>query len=157
MIAISAILLTLSASALRNYWFAQALEGSKDEVVSQLRQIQQRTDAENARLVYGARFQVGTSNWAVIRYDLGNLPGTSDDVCDALTSYRFDNGVTITAAAFEAPSGVLLSKCPGSSQAFAMFFARGTATAGSVTLRHPITDKTRTVTVLPLTGRVWGS
>lgn len=153
-ITISAMLLALSASALRHYWMTQALEGSADSLVSQFRQVQQRTDSESAPLVYGVRFEVGTSNWAVVRYDPKSATTVDDDICTQLTTFQFDNGVRVSSSSFDAPSEVVLSKCPASEQEFAMFFARGTATEGSVTLRHPITNRTRTVTVLPLTGRV---
>lgn len=152
-ILLSAILMTLSASALRTYWFTQALETSGQDVVSQFRQLQQRTDSFGHPLVYGARFEVGTSRWAVVRYDPKSATVTSDDVCDVTTQQTFADGVTISAADFEPPSGILVSKCAGSSQKFVFFYARGTATAGSVTLTHPITGKTRTISVLPLTGR----
>jgi prepilin-type N-terminal cleavage/methylation domain-containing protein len=152
-IVIGAVLLTLGASALRRYWFTQALEGSADALVSQMRQVQQRTDSESAPLVYGVRLEEGTSAWAVVKYDPKSATTTDDDECTQLSTYEFSDGIRITAASFDSPPSILLSKCPESSQDFAMFFARGTATSGSVSLRHPITGKTRTVTVLPLTGR----
>ena len=152
-ISLMAILFTLSASALRHYWFTQALDGSVQSAVSQLRQAQQRTDSESAPLVYGVRFQVGSSNWAVVKYDPVSPATTADDVCTQVNNYTFD-GVVIASASFSTSSNVLLSKCPQPSQQFAMFFARGTATGGSLTLRHPITGRTKTITVLPLTGRV---
>jgi prepilin-type N-terminal cleavage/methylation domain-containing protein len=154
-LALGAVLVGLSASALRNYWFTQALEGSTAQVMSQMRQVQQRTDSESAPLVYGVRFEVGTPNWAVVRYDPKSATTPDDDECTQIAAHQFSDGVSISGATFDAPPGaVVLSKCPQSSQVFAMFFARGTATQGTVTLRHELTERIRTISVLPLTGRV---
>ena len=153
-ISLLAILMGLTASALRNYWLTQQLEGASDSLVSQLRQAQQRTDSESAPLVYGVRFQEGTPNWAVVQYDPQSPATTDDDVCNQLSTYAFPDSVAIEVADFNAPTNVLLSKCPEPSLDFVMFYARGTATDGSVTLTSTTTGKSRTVSVLPLTGRV---
>ena len=153
-ISILGILFTLSAYSLRGYWLTQALEGASDDLVSQMRQVQQRTDSESAPLVYGVRLEEGTRNWAVIRYDPKSPSTPTDDECTQLTTYQFADGVTISAAEFDPPPNVTLSKCPQPLLDFAMFFARGTATDGTVTLTHSVTNKTRTINVLPLTGRV---
>jgi prepilin-type N-terminal cleavage/methylation domain-containing protein len=153
-ILITTVLLTLGASALRHYWLTQALEGSTEEVVSQLRQLQQRTDSESHPIVYGARFQVSTSSWAIVRYDPKEPTTIGDDECTVDSTRAFSDGVVVSAASFDSPPGVDLSKCPESSQRFVLFYARGTATGGSLTLRHDITATSETISVLPLTGRV---
>jgi hypothetical protein len=153
-ILISTILLALGASALRHYWLTQALSGATRQLVSQLRQLQQRTDAESHPIVYGARFTVGTSDYALIRYDPKDASVTTDDECSLLETRSFEAGVRISAASFDPAPGLVMSKCPGSAQPFTFFYARGTATEGSVTLTHPVTGRSSTVTVLPLTGRV---
>jgi prepilin-type N-terminal cleavage/methylation domain-containing protein len=153
-ITVTAILLTLGASALRHYWLTQALDGSAEEVVSQLRQLQQRTDSESHPIVYGARFDVGTGSWAVVRYDPVSATTPDDDVCSLDSTQAFSDGIVVSSADFADPPGLERSRCPGSSQEFVFFYARGTATGGSVTLRHNITTNTETVSVLPLTGRV---
>jgi prepilin-type N-terminal cleavage/methylation domain-containing protein len=153
-ITLTTILLALGASALRHYWLTQALEGSAEELVSQLRQLQQRTDSESHPLVYGARFEIGTSNWAIVRYDPKSATTTADDECTVDSTRLFSDGVAVSAASFDTPPGVVVSKCPDSAQAFVFFYARGTATGGSLTLRHGVTTDTETVSVLPLTGRV---
>jgi prepilin-type N-terminal cleavage/methylation domain-containing protein len=153
-ITITAILLTLSASALRSYWLTQALKGSTEQLVSQLRQLQQRTDAESHPVVYGARFEVGTPNWVLVRYDPKDATITTDDECTVVGTRSFDDGVNIAAADFDPPTGLVVSKCPSSAQEFTFFYARGTATEGSVTLTHATTGRSSTVSVLPLTGRV---
>lgn len=153
-VSLAAILLTLSANALRTYWRNQQIDGAGEQVVSQLRQVQEQTDSESHPLVYGVRFDVGTSNWAIVRYDPKSSATTTDDECTVSGTRSFPAGVTISAASFTAPSGILISKCSSSSQPFAFFYARGTATAGSATLSQASTGKTRTISVLPLTGRV---
>jgi hypothetical protein len=142
--------LTLGASALRTYWLTQALEGSAEEIVSQLRQLQQRTDSESHPLVYGVRFEVGSSAWTIIRYD----PSAALNKCTTDGTRTFSDGVYVSAANFASPSNVNVTDCPNSSQQFVFFYARGTATGGSLTLRHDITSDTETISVLPLTGRV---
>jgi prepilin-type N-terminal cleavage/methylation domain-containing protein len=149
-ITITGILLTLGASALRTYWLTQALEGSAEEIVSQLRQLQQRTDSESHPLVYGVRFEVGSSAWTIIRYD----PSAALNKCTTDGTRTFSDGVYVSAANFASPSNVNVTDCPNSSQQFVFFYARGTATGGSLTLRHDITSDTETISVLPLTGRV---
>jgi type II secretory pathway pseudopilin PulG len=153
-ITITSLLLMLSALALRNYWLTQALEGSAEQVVSQLRQLQQRTDSESHPIVYGSRFEIGTPNWAIVRYDPKSPTTTDDDECTLDSTRAFSDGVVASAASFDSPPGLVMSKCPASSQRFVFFYARGTATAGSVTLRNEITARTETISVLPLTGRV---
>jgi prepilin-type N-terminal cleavage/methylation domain-containing protein len=153
-IAITGILLTLGAAALRTYWLTQALEGSAEQLVSQLRQLQQRTDAESHPVVYGARFRQGTPDWVTVRYDPKSPTTATDDECTVVGTRQFSDGVNISAASFDPPPGLVLAKCPNPSEAFVFFYARGTATEGSVTLAHPITGRSRTISVLPLTGRV---
>jgi prepilin-type N-terminal cleavage/methylation domain-containing protein len=152
--ALLAILLTLSAGALRHYWWAQTIDGAGEEVVSQLRQVQERTRSEGYPLAYAVRFEVGTRNWAIVRYDAKSATMTDDDECTVDSTRTLAEGVTISAASFDPPGGIVLSKCPGSTQAFAVFNPRGTATGGSVTLTQAATGRTRTITVLALTGRV---
>jgi prepilin-type N-terminal cleavage/methylation domain-containing protein len=153
-ISITSVLLTLSASALRNYWLTQALKGSTEQLVSQLRQLQQRTDAESHPVVYGARFEVGTPNWATVRYDPKSATTTTDDECTLVATPSFSDGVNVSAADFDPPAGLDVSKCPSPAQDFTFFYARGTATQGAVTLTHSTTGRSETVSVLPLTGRV---
>jgi prepilin-type N-terminal cleavage/methylation domain-containing protein len=154
---LAGILMALSAGALRNYWLTQALNGATEDVISQLRQVQQRTDAESHPLVYGVRFEVGSSNWAIVKYDPKSATTASDDTCTPDSARVFADGVVVSTASFDAPSLIDKSKCPEADEEFAFFYARGTATEGSVTLRQLSTGKTRTVSVLPLTGRVRSS
>src|ERR671919_1599180 len=68
-ILIASLLMGLGALALRNYWFVQALRRSRAEVVTQMRQAQQRATAESHPLVYGVWFEPGESGWGVVKYD----------------------------------------------------------------------------------------
>lgn len=186
--AIGAILLTLSGAAVRHFWLAQTLDGATDEVVAQLRQVQQRATTESNPLVYGIHFREGSSDWKIVRY----TPGTSStqtclvteedgvkvkvctagtdgtaDACELVESETFGTGVfsaavEISAADFSAGGGTdeqavcrgALGTSPKSKDKFVMFYARGSATAGSVTLRQPTLDRTEQVNVAGLTGRV---
>ena len=159
-VGLTAVLLTLGASALREYWFRQALDGSAEAVESEFRHLQQQTVAESHPLVFGAWFRTGAQaggQWGSLKFDPKDASTSADDVCTLVGSPRtFDAGVVVDAASFEEPVGVG-STCSGvapsgSKQVF--FYARGAATAGSVTLFHPATGRSRTVTVSGLTGRV---
>lgn len=158
-LALGAILLTLSAGALRNFWFVQSLEGATSEVTTQLRRIQVRTTSESNPLVYGARFRFGSSEWGVVRYDPNG--GTCTEVetksldtgvfsagarisgNTSLTTFSTTNETTTCRTALSAPD-----------DQFAFFYARGSATAGQVTVEQPQLGRIRTVTVAAITGRV---
>lgn len=186
---ITAVLLTLGAFAVRQFWFVQALDGSADEVVAQLRQVQQRSTAENHPLVYGVHFREDSSTWQIVRYVPGTAatqtcivsnedgvpvqictagsPGTAN-TCTAVEKRVFGTGafaapIEITAADFSS-SGSETSEqtiCrgsvgtpPKSKDKFVMFYARGNATPGSVTLRQPSLGRTKVISVAGVTGRV---
>ena len=69
-------------------------------------------------------------------------------------------GVEVSAMDFTAAPGVTsvcASQIPGAgaSDEFALFFARGTATQGSITFTHPsLSGRSVGLTVTPITGRV---
>ena len=156
-LSVSAILLTLGASALRTYWLTQSLETAEAETVAQMRNLQERAVSESNPRVYGMRFRVGTSEWGLILFNGGSDPGISDDVCNQLEIHEFD-GVTIEAASFAA-APVVTSKCSSeawatTSDRFVFFYPRGTATAGEVTLHQPSVNKRTEVEVSAMTGRV---
>jgi len=158
-ILLASILVTLGAFAFRHYWYVQSLEGGEDELLTQLRGLQQRVVSESFPLVYGARFEPGSSRWVHVQYD----PGTEDCTLVADTEFRtgeFNAGVEIQSASFDPYSsgGVdVTTECQdGSPNAeVVFFFARGTATGGDVTIVQPnLEDRTKTVCVASLTGRV---
>lgn len=164
--AITATLLTLGASAVRHFWLVRTLEGAADDVQSGLRSLHEQATSESHPLVYGARFRVGSSEWYVFQYN-PNASTESGWSCTDRTpreaTFRFDGGVTVSSASFSLDSaastirdrcGSVLPGVAGSSDEYAMFYARGDATPGSVTLRQPALGRARTVDVLGLTGRV---
>lgn len=163
--ALLSILMTIGVFSLRQFWFVRSLEGGKQEMVTQLRQLQQRVGAASAPLVYGARFTVGSGEWDLVEYDTAN-PG---DPCELIREgtfdkeVQFDAGVVVTQADFAnygntpAPnSNNITGDCLGGATGdIAWFFARGTATRGFVTIRQPVLDRTETICVSGLTGRVY--
>jgi prepilin-type N-terminal cleavage/methylation domain-containing protein len=156
-IAISAILMTLGASALRGYWFGRALRDGAEQVVSELRNVQERSVSESHPLVYGGWFDDGSSEWGVVRFDPKDVSVTEDDECAVVSGpNEFSAGVVVDEVSFDdmtPQTSVCASAVPSGSE-IAFFFARGTASPGSVTLLQPRNGDTETVTVTGLTGRV---
>ncbi len=159
-ILISSILLTLSATAVRRYWFASAIESSAEEIVAELRSVQQRTIAASHPMVYGAWFREGPASdqWGVLRYDPKDPSSSDDDVCTQVASANsFGDGVVVSAANFQAAGGTIEAECgpaapPGAAVVF--FYARGSATPGQITLFQAELDQEVTITVSGVTGRV---
>jgi prepilin-type N-terminal cleavage/methylation domain-containing protein len=163
-IALSLILLTLSAGSMRSYWLNQQLSGAAGEVRSQLRQLQERTVSESHPNVYGVRFRVGTSSWGVLDYNPTITASHPAATCTD-TPMTFSSSVKVSVASFTVPSGseaanivnLCKSSIPGAgSDQMMLFFARGTATPGSVSLTHPLVGRSKTLTVSAITGRVDG-
>lgn len=150
--AIGALLLTLSAGALRDYTRGKALAGARDRVVTQLRHAQQRTFAEGYPKAYGVRFLKGGQRWDLVRYD------ASTGGCAVVESNVFDNTVEIAATGTDFPDGGAAAACaglaPAGSYEVVLFYARGTASAGTVKLDLDESPKTRSVQVDAATGRV---
>jgi prepilin-type N-terminal cleavage/methylation domain-containing protein len=157
--ALTAILLTLTASGLRHYWFVQSLESAKGEVVSQLRQLQEQVVSETHPTVFGARFKIGSSDWGVVEYDPQTYAGHPSATCTQVRSNKLGSGVQVSAASFTAPSDsamdTMCKSIPGASgDKFVFFYARGSATGGSVTVMQPQLSRSYTINVTPITGRV---
>lgn len=163
------VVLTLSAFAFRQFWYVQALEGARDEVVSQLRQRQEQAVSESHPLVFAARFNEGTSEWALVEYSPDD-PATvaNEQSCIEVETLRFSSGVRLADVAVASSpeatwcAGNLLyagalggGAVPGrETSEYVMFYPRGTATSATITLNRPTVNHTRTVEVLPITGRV---
>lgn len=147
------VLLSLGAFALRNYWLVQSIEGGKSELISGLRGAQELAVTESQPLVFGVRLKVGSSDWDIVRYD-PEPPAT----CSVERPSTFPAGLVVSAASFVESSGITSacrSQIPNATtDQFAFFFPRGTATSGSVTLRQPALGRTTSLSVLPITGRV---
>ena len=152
------IAVTLAALALRHYWFVQSLEGGKDEVVTQLRGLQQRVISETFPLVYGARFTPNAASWQHVQFNPDT--GTCTKVQDGdLDGGQFSGDVRIQSADFDdySSGGVDVSALCRQGIAGAevvFFFARGTATEGELTLVQPRLARTKEVCVAGSTGRV---
>jgi prepilin-type N-terminal cleavage/methylation domain-containing protein len=154
------IMLTLTASALKTFWIRRALDGSTKQVTAQLRQLQQRAVAESHPLVYGARFTEGSDSYTLLRYNPSN---PTPPVCTQMNTLTLEDGVEVAeGTSFTASPYTPLSECGtvGSDDHFVFFFARGTATGGSLKLTHEglaeTTKSTTTISVTNLTGRVEG-
>jgi type II secretion system protein H len=147
-----AILFALGAFALRHYWFVQSLEKASDEIVTELRAAQQRVNAESHPVVYGVRFDPGSASWGVVQYD----PRKVSNQCISVETRSFEGGVEVEAASFGG-GGDAEASCAtalGAGNEFAFFYARGSATPGSVTVESQQTGRTKVVDVAGVTGRV---
>ncbi len=157
-ISLAVVMLTLGASAVRHFWLVRSLEGGRDEVISQLRELQQRVVAETNPLVYGARFRVGSGEWGLVRYNI------QTGVCTQFETRSFETGVIVSAVDLAEPSWIATCRSAlGATDEFVFFFARGSATEGLLTppgtpsaieLRQPVLDRTQRVAVTGITGRV---
>ncbi|HYO61092.1 MAG TPA: prepilin-type N-terminal cleavage/methylation domain-containing protein [Actinomycetota bacterium] len=151
---VMSILLGLGAYSLRRYWQTRALHGSIDEVVSELRTEQQKASSESHPWVWGVWFKQGSGRWGVVR---GNA---STGTCALQSRRSLPASVTFAGASFaDVTSPGLSASCANEAEAgaeVALFFPRGTATEGSVSLRHLEVGggAARTITVSPITGRV---
>lgn len=154
------VVLTLGATGFRHYWLLHSLDAAQGDVASQLRQTQARVASESHPFIYGARFSPGSTAWSLVKYDQGSdRLSTDDDSCAADGLQRTMPGVVTVAppdSGFSAPSGVDVSKCGGAhdTDVFVMFYAKGTATGGKLTLRSPALDREREIVVSALTSRV---
>ena len=146
--------LSLGAFSIRRYWQTRALSGSVDQVLTELRGEQQDASTATHPWVYGAWFKAGTSRWGLVRAN--SLTGA----CQVLSRRTFDSGVRVATASFDQVTTQNLSaNCSTAAEtgaAIVFFFARGTATGGTVALSHPKVSggATKTVRVYPVTGKV---
>lgn len=149
---IGAVLLGLGAVALRQFSRAKALESAHTTTVTQLRAVQQRTFTEGYPRAYGVRYLKNGTRWDVVRFDAA--AGT----CTVVESHQLTNSVVV-APTTDFPDSTAATACrgaaPGASADFevALFYARGSATAGTVTFKLNGTSKTRSITVNGSTGR----
>jgi prepilin-type N-terminal cleavage/methylation domain-containing protein len=156
------VLLALAATALRQFWRVQSLEGGQDELSTELRGLQARVVSESHPLVYGAAFKVGSSGWINVQYN----PETG--ACTRVRSSDFDGGefsggVVVKSLGFEGYSagsplvdvtGLCSDAGSGGWTDVVFFFARGSATRGSVTIEHTSLGREKTVCVNGVTSRV---
>ena len=151
---IVAVVVTLGAYATGHYWKVRALNGAVEEVTTELRGEQQDASSQSHPHVWGAWFKTGTNRWGIVR---GNI---KTGICTVTSRRTFPAGVEVQSASFSDITTLSLSSnCTTAAESGAeivLFLARGTATAGSVSLRHPQVSggTARTITVSPITGRV---
>ena len=151
------IILTISVGALRHFWLQRALNSGGENVLTQLRSTQENAVSESYPVVYGVRFDVGEDDWYVVRYDPMNA-GAGDDTCTVTESYALESKVKIDSASFTDDVNItsFCRSATGSpaTSAFVFFYPRGNATAGQVVLEHTGINKSVTIDVAALTGRV---
>lgn len=154
-IALMSVLMTLGAFALRQYWFQRALYGEQDEIVTQLRSMQEKVTAESNPLVYGARFIKNSPSWRIVQYDPNRTPAGTE--CRTLRTISMDGGVEIKRSRFEevSPATVCDDQLGGRPRDYVFFFSRGTSTSGGVTITQTNLDGRRlSLCVNGITGRV---
>lgn len=148
------IVLTLGAYSLRRYWQTGALRAGVDEVISELRGEQQDASTATHPWVYGAWFKAGSNRWGTIRAN------SQTGACQVLSRRTFDSGVRVSTASFDdVTTQSLTANCTTAAESGAevvFFFARGTATGGTVALSHPEVSggAVKTVRVYPVTSKV---
>jgi hypothetical protein len=153
------VLLALGVFALRQFWLTHSLRGGREEVVNQLRQLQQRSVSESHPLVYGARFRVGSPTFGLVKFNPHDTSTTTDDTCVEMSSVTLGSNVQVSEVDFVDAAGIT-SLCRtqitgGALDEYSFFYARGTATEGDLTLAVPaMPGKTLSLSVTPITGRV---
>lgn len=157
-VSLMAVIVALGSVALRNYYQVRSLKEAQGMVVTQLRQVQQRSVAESHPNIYGVRFRKGTNEWSIVRYDANTA------TCSVVTSKTFEGGVIVAS-----DSGTLISAAagtvpcrnasPGASaeNEVALFNPSGTATSGSLRLTSAPLARSKNLTISALTGRVTAS
>ncbi|MQB01713.1 MAG: prepilin-type N-terminal cleavage/methylation domain-containing protein [Actinobacteria bacterium] len=159
---IMSVLFTLGALAIRQFWFVRALSGSQDQIATQLRQIQQRVVAETHPLVYGARFHVGDKTMSLVRFDPETNTCRQYQTVELGTGVEIAVGTDVTSDSTEPhifcsanltlPGGGAVSN--RSTSEYVFFFARGNGTPGTITIRSTPLDRTESVQIAGITGRV---
>jgi prepilin-type N-terminal cleavage/methylation domain-containing protein len=154
-IALISLLVSLSAVALRNFWFVEAVDRATGELTSLMKRTQQRVVAETHPLVYGTWFKAGSSDWGVVKFDPKAIDTSTDDVCTLENPKLMADGVKVTAITGDTTSEAALECLTVLPDAtFVFFYARGTATEATVTIGKDDSSGTGTISVSPLTGRV---
>src|SRR5918999_5915960 len=87
------VLLSIGAFALRQFWLTHALRGGREEVVTQLRQLQQRSVSESHPLVYGARFKIGSPTFGLVKFNPHDTATTTDDTCVEMSTVTMGSNV----------------------------------------------------------------
>lgn len=157
--ALTTVLLSLGAVAVRHFWLVRSLQGAEDQVVAQMRQVQQRSMAETYPIIYGLRFEKNTSNWGIVRYNAASA------TCTAVSTLRLGDGVIfVNDAETDFPdvttaTAACRNAAPSSASYEIVFFypkgsTNATSAIGTVKVKQPALGTTEKVQVSPLTGKV---
>lgn len=154
---IAVVLMTLSALALRSFWFAQSLKGASDILVGELRNQQEESVSQSHPLVFGVGVTDGATQVISYRFD----PDAAAPRCTA-TPVPFDSGVFTAAVVVESflitndtmADEYVDCQAAASSDRIVFFYARGTSNGGTIVLEQPNTLNRRSMSVSGLTGRV---
>lgn len=172
-----AITMAIAMPSIRQYWFVQSLHGARDDLITEVRSLQARVTAESHPIVFGIRFtETGGWNdlgrWGLVKYDpTGGGSGTPTCVQYALGTSEdgvFSATVDIQNPSFTTAPTTEQTFCranlqttggapiPASTDEFAFFYARGTATAGTLRLHQSNLDASSDIVlqIYPLTGRI---
>jgi type II secretory pathway pseudopilin PulG len=155
--ALTIVLFTLGAFAVRQFWHVRSLAGAQDIVVTQLRQLQQRSMSEGHPNVYGLGVRPGFSDFAVVR------GSATTNACTVVNRQLLGDGVLVTANTDFGTASTMAGNCAtalGTGYKVVLFYPRGIAGVGGVPgqqrieLSQPAIGRTRAIQVTPLTGRV---
>ena len=162
-----AVLAGLAYPPLRSFWFRESLNGAAGEMITEMRGLQSLVTAESHPLVYGIRFtttgaMMADGRWGLVRYNPtggpGGVPSCTQYGTGTFEAGLFNATVSIVTPSFTAtPQRDTCRTALGSvTDEFAFFYARGTATGGTLKLRQASLGPTKDITiqVSPLTGRV---
>ncbi|MFP5298674.1 MAG: prepilin-type N-terminal cleavage/methylation domain-containing protein [Actinomycetota bacterium] len=154
--ALLGLLMALGASAFQGYARRQSLDAATDRVVGELRAVQQRVVSESNPLVYGARVVEGSGDLELIRYNPNGALGSRCSIVETveLTGGMFSAPVQLRSASFSDPEPVPTCTTELGVAEYVFFFARGTATAGSLQVYQPQIGASETITITDLTARV---
>jgi prepilin-type N-terminal cleavage/methylation domain-containing protein len=143
------ILSAMAVVGLRAFTAAHAESGTKSELVSALRYAQTRAITEGT--TYCVDFST-TNKWSVYRV-AGLGTGTLPVGFSCVTSGTKMRGPFSTQSTVSVTSPVFTQR-DGSTTTYALFYPRGSASPGSLTIRRSSTSKQYVLTVEALTARV---
>lgn len=154
---IVALLIGLSAVAVRVFWQHQSLNAATDEIVTQLREQQEDSVSQAFPLVFGVGFSAGRNDFTLFTYDPGSASCTAENRTLDAGAFSSSARVASTSMANDVAVAEYVS-CAGLpgvvNDQIIFFHARGTSTGGSIVLEQPGLDRQTTVTVSVATGRV---
>lgn len=150
------LLMVLGAGAFQRYAHRQSLDAGTDRVVGELRALQQRVVSESNPLVYGARIVDGSGALELVRFNPNQAIGSQCAIVETveLTGGLFSSPVQLQAASFSDGEPVPTCTTELGAAEYVFFYARGTATAGTVQVFQPNISDLETITVTDLTARV---